>query len=362
MKVPLNNLSDLHSEIKVELDEAWNDLVERSDFIGGRSINEFELEFAKKTSSNFCIGVANGTDAIEIVLAGLNLKPGDEVILPAQTWISTAEAVSRLGGIPVFADCENNSAVISVSSIKRLINSKTVGIIAVHLHGYEADTLSIRNLVKDKNIWLIEDCAQSHLLNLYSDNVGKYSIACTYSFFPGKNLGAFGDAGAITTNSEDLAEYCRLYANHGTRDKLTHFFPGVNSRLDSIQASILKIKLKKLKFLTDKRISIAKVYKNFLCDYKQLRLIQFDRPCVFHQFVILSKDRDELKNYLSRLGISTGVHYPKPVPLLDAYIGSKGEWGYAESLSREMLSLPIFPNISSQQIEYLLNSIREFYK
>ena len=200
--IRLNDLYALHKPLEKEFFKVFDQTLKASRFIGGEAVTFFEQQFAAMCDTEHCIAVANGTDAIEIVLRALNLKAGDEVIVPSLTWISTAEAVTNLGGTPVFADCESTSCNIDVDSVANFISEKTVGIIAVHLHGSEADTDGLSTICASNKLWLIEDCAQSHLLNKYSCSVGKHSVACTYSFFPGKNLGAFGDAGAITTNNQ----------------------------------------------------------------------------------------------------------------------------------------------------------------
>jgi len=280
--------------------------------------------------------------------------------VPSLTWISTAEAVTNLGGTPVFADCESTSCNIDVDSVANFISEKTVGIIAVHLHGSEADTDGLSTICASNKLWLIEDCAQSHLLNKYSCSVGKHSVACTYSFFPGKNLGAFGDAGAITTNNDSLAETCRLVANHGTKDKVHHYFPGRNSRMDTFQAEVLLIKLDHLDNWTEKRRSIAAQYEQRFSGVTQVDVLKKPHcESVYHQFVVGIKNRDDVRNKLFSYGIETGIHYGNPLPLLEAYLGSKGEWYNAFAHSQRIVSLPCHPNLSNNEISIVCDRLTE---
>ncbi len=361
--VPLNDLSRIHSSIRLELDEVWAHCIDDSDFISGDGVAKFENSFSASQNFHFTLGVANGTDAIEIALEALGVGLGDEVIVPSLTWISTAEAVSSRGAIPIFADCEAEIPNISLSSIKRLITKKTVGVIVVHLHGAAANVEAIAKFCKSADIWMLEDSAQSHGLTKYSSQVGKHCIASTFSFFPGKNLGAFGDGGAISTNSEGFINQCRLLANHGTIDKVNFEFPGRNSRLDALQAAILSVKLKYLNKWTEDRIRTAVKYDNLLKDIKSTRLINC-RPngSVYHQYVICVERRDQVLARLREFRVQTGIHYKTPLPLTKAYKGARGEYTNALYFSNSMLSLPIFPEIKDVEIEYVYTSLLDAVK
>lgn len=356
--IRLNDLYALHKPLEDKFTEVFDRTLKTSRFIGGEAVACFERQFAVSSNAEQCIAVANGTDAIEIALRALNLQVGDEVIVPSLTWISTAEAVTNLGGTPVFADCETDSYSVDANSVAKLISEKTVGIIVVHLHGSEVDTETIGRICNLNKLWFIEDCAQAHLLNKYSSSMGKHSIACTYSFFPGKNLGAFGDAGAITTNNDRLAETCRLIANHGTKDKVHHYFPGRNSRMDTFQAEVLLIKLEHLSHWTEKRRSIASQYEQILSSVKQIDVFKkTGRESVYHQFVIGVKDRDVVRNSLLTTGIETGIHYATPLPLLDAYVGSTGAWQVALTHSQKMISLPCHPHLTDDEISKVCSTL-----
>lgn len=362
-EVLLNDLSRIHSSIREDLDTVWGDCLDSSDFIGGESVRNFERDFSASQNFDFSLGVANGTDAIEIALQALGVRQGDEVIVPSLTWISTAEAVSSRGATPIFADCEPEIPNISLSSIKRLITKKTVGVIVVHLHGAAADVEEIAKFCKDADIWMLEDAAQSHGLSKHSPHVGKYCIASTFSFFPGKNLGALGDGGAISTNNEDFINQCRLLANHGTLDKTNFEFPGRNSRLDTLQAAILSVKLKYLDVWTRLRILAASKYDNLLKEVNGVQPILYKgNSSVYHQYVICIEHRDQVLDRLRDLKIQTAVHYRTPLPLTKAYKHARGEYSNALFFSKSMLSLPIFPGIKDEEIDYVCKSLLKAFK
>ena len=366
-KVPFNDLLTQHTHLKEELDFVIEDVINNSLFVRGKYVEKFELEFARKVKSKFCISCGNGTDAILIALKALKLKPGDEVIVPAHTWISTSETVTLAGGKVVFCDTEKDTFTIDPESISNKITDKTVGIIAVHLFGQAADMEKICDIANKKKLWIIEDCAQAHL-SQYKDNlVGSFGNIATYSFYPGKNLGALGDGGAITTNDEKLAEYMTMFARHGGVKKGIHLIEGMNSRLDGLQAAFLNVKLKYLEDWTSKRRGKAENYNSKLKNLKGIELPFVRESCapVWHLYVIRCEKRDLLKDYLKDEGISTIINYPTALPFLPAYqyLNHKfDDFPNSYSNQRKILSLPIFPDITDDQISYVSNKVSNFTK
>jgi len=369
LKLPIqvNDLKKEYLNIKEEIDNAIKSCIDNTRFIGGEEVQKFEEEFAKEVSKKYCISCANGTDALYIALKSFNLRKNDEVIVPALTWISSSETITQAGGNPVFADIENDSWVLSLKTIKESLTSRTRGIVLVNLYGKLANIDEIASFTKKKDLFLIEDCAQSHLAksnNLLKNN----SDFSTYSFFPGKNLGAYGDAGAITTDNEQLANFCRMYSKHGALKKGDHIIEGINSRLDSIQAAILRVKLKYLKNNTLKRIEIAKVYNKYLRDIQEIKIppITLDLSHVYHLYVINTERRDELKIFLEDNQIKTNINYQRALPDQPCYTRQNNlalnEYKISRYLARTCLSLPMHPNLDIREIEYIANCIRKFFE
>tara|TARA_B100001057_G_C22866323_1_gene956632 strand:- start:1175 stop:2287 length:1113 start_codon:yes stop_codon:yes gene_type:complete len=364
LKVPFNDLTLHHSNIRDEIDSAIDRVLKESSFIRGKDVDIFEERFSKLIGMKYCISCANGTDAIYIALKTLNIKSGDEVIVPAHSWISTSETVTQAGGNPVFCDTKEDFT-IDPSKIESLITNKTVGIIPVHLYGSPVDMDPVMKTSKNHNLWIIEDCAQAHLSKYKGKMVGTFGNFSTFSFYPGKNLGAIGDAGAILCNDKNLAEDAACFARHGGLIKGSHIIEGINSRLDGIQAAILNIKLKYIEDWTDKRRNIAKKYLKKLSDIKDLVLpiTNNDYFHVWHLFVIQHKDRNKLKDYLEKEGISSVINYPICLPLLPAYKRynhSPADFPSAFMHQNAILSLPIFPEMTDDQISYVCNAIKVF--
>jgi len=345
-------------------DEVFS-VIEESAFIGGKYVAEFEKEFAAYVTADRCVGVANGTDALEIAIEALNMPLGSEIIVPANSFIASSEAVSRTGHKVVFADADAESYVISVEDVKRRITPKTKAIMAVHLYGHPCDMDALLDLANEHGLYIIEDCAQAHGAEYKGKRVGSIGDVATFSFYPGKNLGAYGDGGAITTNNEDLAKKCRMIANHGRIAKYDHEFEGRNSRLDGLQAAILSVKLKYLSAWTERRIEIANHYSEHLKGVKDLVLpIRQDwAKQVYHLFVIRTDRRDELKDYLAELGIQTGVHYPISLPKLAAYEYTKQAQDpmFANQSDKSLLSLPIGEHLEPKQVESVVSAINRFF-
>ena len=350
MKIKFTNLYSLIPE-KKKIFHNISKLVRNSDFIGGLEIIKFEQEFSKFVNSKYCVAVANGTDALEIALETLKLPKNSEVIVPCNTWISTAEAVIRNNLKLVFCDINLNDYTICLNDLKKKINSKTSAIIAVHLYGNPSDMIAIKNIIKGKKIKIIEDCAQAHGSYIDKKHVGCFGEIGTFSFFPGKNLGCFGDGGAIVTNNKNIANYCLRLRNHGAMHKYDHKFIGRNSRLDTIQAAILRIKLSNYLKVLKKRNKLALRYFKGLNDIKGLNLFILKKnfKYSYHQFVVRTDHRDKLKKYLNKSGVSTMIHYPYMLNELK-FFKKKYFLINSKKLGEKILSLPISEEHSYKQI------------
>ncbi|MBE0471944.1 MAG: DegT/DnrJ/EryC1/StrS family aminotransferase [Methyloprofundus sp.] len=359
------DLAAQYQSIKQEIDSAIRDVIEKSAFIGGEYVSKFEQEFADYINASHCVGVANGTDAIEIAIESLNLPKGSEIIVPANSFIASSEAVTRQGHKVVFVDCDPESYVISIEDIRKRITLNTKVIIAVHLYGHPCDMDALQDIAKQHRLYIIEDCAQSHGAEYKGRKVGSIGDIAAFSFYPGKNLGAYGDGGAISTNNGELAKKSRMIANHGRIAKYDHEFEGRNSRLDGIQAAILSVKLKHLPEWTDKRIAIADSYLTELNDIPQIALPirQKWAKQVYHLFVIRVDDRDDLAKYLACNGIQSGVHYPISLPKLMAYsyTNQASENLYANKFDSKLLSLPIGEHLTQEELKKIVSTVKKYF-
>ena len=360
--------SDLNFQIKnikKDIIKSIHTTINKSAFVGGENVKNFEDSFKKTHNAKYCLGVANGTDALEIAIESLNLKKNSEVLVPVNTWISTAEAVIRNNLKIKFVDVDKGSYLISVEDIKKKITKRTSAIIPVHLYGQPCEMDKIREIAKKYKLKVIEDCAQAHLAEYKSKKVGTFGDISCFSFFPGKNLGAMGDAGAIITNSQKLYKKCKMIANHGGLKKNSHQIIGRNSRLDSMQAGILSIKLNELKKWTDQRIKNAKVYEEFLKTNNQISLPEKKEYTkhVYHLFVIRAKKRNELINFLKKNKVQTNIHYPKILTAVPAFkkLYIKNSNVNAKKNSGKILSLPIGEHLSKIQIKKISKLINKFY-
>ncbi len=365
MKIPFVDLKAQYKSIKKDIDLAIENVISETAFIGGKYVNNFKNEFADLYGVKNCIPCANGTDAIYIILKMLNIGKGDEVITVGNSWISTSETISQSGATPVFVDVDDYFT-IDVTKIEEKITSKTKAILPVHLYGQIADIEAIEVICKKYNLYLIEDCAQSHFSELNGIRAGLRGIASTFSFFPGKNLGAYGDAGAIITNDDELADKMRMYANHGAIIKHTHLIEGINSRLDGLQAAILSAKLPYIIKWTEKRIKAAKYYDVLLGKIKQIEIpkVRKNSKHSYHLYVIKAQKRDQLAIYLKERGIETAIHYPTPLPFMEAYkyLGyQKTDFPVLLANQSEIISIPIYPEITKEQQKYISESIFSFY-
>ena len=366
MNIPFVDLKTQYNSLKNEIDTAIQSVIDRTAFIKGSELKEFEEAYANAYGIKHCIGVANGTDAIYIVLKMLGIGQGDEVITVANSWISTAETISQAGAKPVFVDIDRYST-IDVSKIEEKITEKTKAIIPVHLYGQPADIKTIKQITEKHHLYLIEDCAQAHFAEFDGQKVGTFGDAATFSFYPGKNLGAYGDAGAIITNNDALAEKFRMFANHGALQKHHHIMPGINSRLDTLQAAVLKVKLPHILAWNQKRAENAAYYDKILqgigdiiCPPKREKVKH-----VYHVYSIRTKKRDALLNYLKENGIGTAIHYPVALPFMEAFkdLGhTEADFPVADQFQNEILSLPMYPELTKEMMDYVAEAIKSFFQ
>lgn len=364
MRIPLVNLKAQYLNIKDEIDTAIQNVINESAFIKGKYVQQFEEEYAQSYCIKHVISCANGTDAIYITLKALGIGVGDEVITTALSWISTSETITQAGARVVFVDIDPNYYTIDTAKIEKKITSKTKAIIPVHLYGLPANMSAIMAIAEKHNLYVIEDCSQSHFAQWQGQNVGTIGNMGTFSFFPGKNLGAYGDAGCIVTNDDELAVKARMFANHGSLKKHFHEFEGINSRLDGLQAAILSVKLKYIHEWTDLRIRHASTYSELLSRLENVITPQTHEEAkhVFHLYVIRTENRDELQSRLSENGISTGINYPTALPFLKAYdyLGHMPQdFPVAHKYSKEILSLPIYPELTGDQLLYIASVIKD---
>ncbi len=363
MKVPFLDLKAQYASIKSDIDRAVQTVIETTAFIGGADLKAFESEFAAACSAKHCIGVGNGTDALFVILRSLGIGPGDTVITAANSFIASSEAITMAGARPLFVDCGADYTMDVGALEQALERGRRDGlsiraIMPVHLYGRACDMTRIGELAAKSGAAIVEDCAQAHLAQHAGKTVGTFGAAGSFSFYPGKNLGAYGDGGAILTNDDALAERMRMFANHGRKDKYDHEFEGVNTRLDNLQAAILRAKLPHLEKWTRARIAAADRYRARLAGKPGIEL---PAPAaglehVYHLFVVRVDDRTRVQAALKEQGIDTGVHYPSALPNLTAYrhLGTKrDDHPNASAFESRILSLPMFPEITEQQIDHV---------
>ena len=359
------DLQQQYLSIKNEIDCAIQSVISSATFVGGEHVRKFEQAFSVFQHAKYCIGVGNGTDALEIVIEALALPKGSEIIVPANSFIASAEAVTRTGHRVVFCDCNPGTYTISPASILSKITPQTKAIMAVHLYGQPCAMGEIMAIAQAHDLQVIEDCAQAHGAEYKGQRVGTFGVAGTFSFYPGKNLGAFGDAGAIVTNSAELAEKCRMIANHGRLQKYHHAFEGRNSRLDGLQAAILTVKLKHLPTWIKRRQEIAKHYHKGFANISKVTLPEVlpDSSSVWHLYVIRTMQRDKLQQFLKAKDVQTSVHYPISLPKLPAYkyCGQENESFVANQFDATYLSLPIGEHLTDMEVMDVVYYTQEFY-
>jgi dTDP-4-amino-4,6-dideoxygalactose transaminase len=367
VKVPFNNLRAQYEAQREHFDRAIESSVQSFDFIRGKAVAVFTDQFSGLLGARHCIATGNGTDALFISLKALGIGAGDEVITPAFSWISSAETISLCGAKPVFADVHRDTYTLDPSAIELYITSRTKAVIVVHLYGQAADMGAIVSICKKNNLLLIEDCAQAHLTRDGDQYAGTFGDAAAFSFYPTKNLGAYGDAGCIVTNDGSIAERIRRLSNHGALEKDDHLIEGLNSRMDTIQAAILSAKLPHLKSWNAKRSQHASEYCDGLKEVSEI-VVPAVRPGTthtFHLYVIRAQRRDALKDFLKEREIQTIIHYPSALHNLPAYrhLGySASDFPVSSRLQQEVLSLPVYPELTTGQIAYVCENIKEFYQ
>lgn len=367
MKVNFIDLKAQYLSVKNEINEAIQKVIDSSAFSSGPFVKFFEESFASTHGAKYCVGVNSGTSALHLSVWALDIRQGDEVIVPANTFFATPESVSLTGATPVFVDCEPEYFNVDPDKIEKAITNKTRAIIAVHLYGQPAQLDRVKKIAQTNNLLLIEDCAQAHLSEYKGKPIGTHGICGCFSFYPGKNLGAYGEAGAVITNDEEL--YLKMLAlrDHGSFKKYFHDYVGHNYRMEGIQGAVLSVKLKHLKDWTEKRRKNAALYRKYLQDLEEV-ILPFEMPGVkhvYHLFVIRVPRRDELMEFLKDNEIYTGIHYPIPCHLQKAYsflYKSTARFPVSEKYAKEIISLPMYPELTGREIRFVCKKIKEFYE
>lgn len=360
MRVPFLDVGFINSRFSKDYHLALDRILDSGNFILGSEVSHFESSFASYCGADHCVGVANGLEALSLVLQAWGIGPGDEVIVPSNTFIATWLAVSKVGAVPVGVEPDLETYNLDITRIESAITHRTKAIIPVHLYGHPADMEPIMRLAEFYKIKVIEDAAQAHGAKYKNVKVGGLGHAAAFSFYPGKNLGALGDGGAITTNDSLLATNLKILRNYGSNIKYQHEVMGINSRLDELQAAFLSTKLFSLDSDNSRRVQIAKKYRDAMAEAGlKISVIPSWADPVWHLFVIRSSQREKLMLNLKDVGIETMIHYPTPPHLQKAYKGLQlhGKFPLAELLSRELISLPIGPHLSDEQVEFLANAL-----
>jgi dTDP-4-amino-4,6-dideoxygalactose transaminase len=364
MNVPFMDLPLQYRQLKDEIDTAVGQVFSKCNFILGEELTAFERAFAEFAGAKHCVGVGSGTDALQLILRALDIGPGDEVITVANTFIATVEAITYVGATPVLVDCQPGNYLIDVEAVARAVTKRTKAVIPVHLYGQPANIDPLLELGRAKGIHVVEDAAQAHGATWRDGRrCGSVGIAAGFSFYPGKNLGAYGDGGAVTTNDEAVAAKLKLLRNWGSVVKYHHDIKGYNSRLDTVQAAVLGVKLRRLAGWNDARAKIAQRYRERLSAVPGLELpaeAAWTGRHVYHLFIVRTRNRDQVIKALESAGIQTGIHYPRPVHLQKAYADLRqpeGTFPHAESSAKEILSLPMFPEMTLDQADYVSDTL-----
>ncbi|MEQ9063177.1 MAG: DegT/DnrJ/EryC1/StrS family aminotransferase [Vicingaceae bacterium] len=363
MKIPLVDLHAQYLGIKNEIDTAIASVISESSFIKGRHVRDFQQGFAQLMGVNHCVPCGNGTDALYIVQKMLGIGLGDEVITTAHSWIATSETITQCGARVVFVDTTKDTFTIDPSKIEEKITDRTKAIIPVHLYGHPADMDPILEIARKYGLHVIEDCAQAHLAEYKGRKVGTMGHAATFSFYPGKNLGAMGDAGCIVTNDDELVEKCRRYAGHGALKKHDHTMEGINSRMDGLQAAVLNVKMKYIHQWTNERIRVAEQYDKLFASFDGIQTpVKAEwAKHVYHLYVIKTEKRDELVTYLDSNNIQTAIQYPIALPYLEAYsyLGhSDIDFPVARRNQDLILSIPMYPELAEEAQKAVVNAIQ----
>ncbi len=367
MEIQFVDLKQQYLDHQAEIDEAIRRVILECQFIRGRYVEQFEKAFASANHMRNCVSLANGTDALFITLKMLGIGLGDEVITTANTWIASSETITLAGARPVFVDVDPNTYNLDASKIEAAVTPRTKAIIPVHLYGQMADMDTILALASRLHLQVVEDCAQAHFATFNNRLAGTFGVAAAFSFYPGKNLGAYGDAGCVLTNDDTLASKVRMFANHGSLKKHEHEIEGMNSRMDGLQASILLAKLPYIHTWNQQRTANAHLYTSKLVKIPQVTPPLIHPQCghVFHVYCIRCENRDGLKAHLASRNIPTMTHYPRPLPFTKAYeyLGhTPADFPVAYRYHKEILSLPMCPELTEEQIDYIVQSIESFYR
>lgn len=366
MNIPFLDFKYMHAPLKQEMMQTFEAFYDSNWFVLGQRVKQFELDYAQFNQTQFAVGISNGLDALHIALKTLNIGVGDEVIVPSNTYIATALAVSYVGATPIFVEPDINTYNIDPKLIEAAITPKTKAIMPVHLYGQACEMDAILKIAKKYNLYIIEDNAQSQGASYNGKLTGSFGHINGTSFYPGKNLGALGDAGAVTTNDEELAKKVNILRNYGSEKKYYNEVVGFNMRLDECQAAFLSVKLKQLNNWTLQRQEIAGWYNEELSSLNKIELPQIAQNAthVYHLYVIRTEKRDELQNYLTENGIGTLIHYPIPPHLQEAYANlgyKKGDFPIAEKIADTCLSLPMYPGLTKENVLTICNTIKEFF-
>ena len=366
MKIPLVDLKANYLSIKDEIDNAIQEVIDNTSFIMGKYLKNFEENYAKFCKAKHAIGCSNGTTAVHLALLAADIKKDDEVITVPNTFIATTECISYVGGKIKFADVNEDTALININELEKTITPKTKAIIVVHLYGQMPDMQKIKKIADEHDLFLIEDAAQAHAAEWNGHQPGFYGDIASFSFFPAKNLGCFGDGGGVVTNNDELAEKMRLLVNHGRTTKYEHKIEGFNYRLDPLQAAVLNAKLPHLPKWTDLRRKHAKFYTQQLSEIEELQTPVEAKGAkhVYYMYEIRTKKRDMLMQFLKEKGISCGIHYPIPLhlqPAYDTFGFKKGDYPVSEILAKEILSIPIYPELTEEQRKYIVDNITQFF-
>jgi len=364
MNIPFVDLQTQYQGLQPEVDAAVLAVMQRGDFILGGAVTEFEKAFAAYCGAKHCIGVDSGYSALELIIRAYDIGPGDEVITAANTFIATTLGISNAGATPVLVDCDPETYNIDVNKIEAAITPRTKAVMPVHLYGQPADMDAICAIARKHNLYVFEDAAQASGARYKGRMAGSLGDAAAFSFYPGKNLGAYGDGGAVTTNDADIAEKIRLLRNIGQKVKYFHEVKGYNSRLDTMQAAVLGVKLPHLDDWNASRRRAAATYADLLADLPLVTPTTVDyAEHIFHLYVIRVSDREALMEYLKKAGVATGLHYPIPIHLQPAYaeLGYKpGDFPITEAYAETIVSLPIFPELDDEKVAYVANAIHEY--
>lgn len=363
-KIPFLDLKQQYAQVKQETLEAMERVMEQSAFSGGPFVEQFEKEFAAYCQTQHAVAVNSGTSALHLAMRALGVKEGDEVIVPANTFIATAWGVSHAGATPVFVDCDANTWNLSPEKVKAKINSKTKAIIGVHLYGQPCDLSALLKVAEENKIAFVEDAAQAHGALYSGKKIGSFGEMCCFSFYPGKNLGAFGEGGGITTNKAEYAEKIKLLRNQGSVVKYYHEAIGYNERMDGIQGAVLSVKLKYLDSWNTRRKAIAKMYQQGITNASiKMQQTQANVESVYHLFVITTEKRDALMKHLNEQAIYPGQHYPVPCHLQKAYAHlnyKKGDCPNAEYLAEHCLSLPMYAELTDEEVSRVIDAVNQF--